>query len=112
MLSLLLNHDGHQVELAYSGERGLEMVKDLGPDAVSCDIGLPGSMNGYDIAPAIRQNEALKDTFSIALSGYVHEGDKRMSRDAGFDAHLVKPMCHREFESVLRKVAEKSVVSC
>jgi len=112
MLSLLLNHDGHQVELAYSGERGLEMVKGLKPDAVICDIGLPGSMNGYDIARAIRQDEALKETFLIALSGYGQEGDKRMSRDAGFDAHLVKPMCHREFESVLRKVAEKSAINC
>lgn len=88
------------------------MVKDLKPDAVICDIGLPGSMNGYDIARVIRQDEALKETFLIALSGYGQEGDKRMSRDAGFDTHLVKPMCHREFESVLRKVAEKSAINC
>ena len=49
-------------------------------------------LNGYDACRRIREQPGGKDTFIVALTGWGQEDDKRRSREAGFDAHLVKPV--------------------
>ena len=90
-LRMLLEVAGHETTVAHSGSAGVATAKAWGPDVVLCDIGLPGAMSGYDVARALRQDLATATTHMIALTGYGQTEDYRRSREAGFDAHLVKP---------------------
>ena len=69
----------------------IEVAAAFRPNTILLDIGLPG-MNGIEACRAIR-SQAGGDTIQIAaLTGWGQEDDQRRSRDAGFDAHLVKPV--------------------
>lgn len=103
MLGLLLGASGHKVNMAYDGPSGFDLVGRIRPDAVICDIGLPGSMSGYDVVRAIRSEPGIADTVSIALSGYGQDNDRRESAAAGFDAHLVKPVSYADLENTLKQ---------
>ena len=82
---------GHEVATAHTGPDGLEAARDHRPDFILLDIGLPG-MDGYEVAARLRQDECCKDAVIIAVSGYGQEEDRRRSREAGFDHHLIKPL--------------------
>lgn len=99
-LRALLTHFGHQVYLAHDGPAGLEQVAALRPDVVLCDIGLP-SMDGYEVARAIRRNEELKGVYLVALTGYARPEDVQRVADAGFDRHLRKPLSLAILQQVL-----------
>jgi CheY-like chemotaxis protein len=66
------------------------LARELRPDVVLCDIGLP-DLDGYEVARALRREEALRGTRLVALSGYAQPEDRERARAAGFDAHLAKP---------------------
>jgi CheY-like chemotaxis protein/nitrogen-specific signal transduction histidine kinase len=85
-----LELDGHAVEVAGSGPEGIRTARTFRPDAVLCDIGLPG-MSGYEIARELRADLALRSATLIALSGYALPEDVDRAREAGFDLHLAKP---------------------
>jgi two-component system, chemotaxis family, CheB/CheR fusion protein len=86
----LLELDGHTVDVALDGTRGLEKVGVFRPDVILCDIGLPG-VDGYQLATALKANAALGGAFLVAMTGYALPEDKRRALDAGFDGHLAKP---------------------
>ena len=86
----LLELDGHTVDVALDGTRGLEKVGVFRPDVILCDIGLPGT-DGYQLAAALKADAALGSAFLVAMTGYALPEDKRRALDAGFDAHLAKP---------------------
>ncbi len=90
-LRLLLQYIGHEVEVAYNGPDGVQCAKQLHPDLVLCDLGLPG-MTGFDVARALRNEPATATVRLIAVSGYGQDEDQRRARAAGFDDHLVKPL--------------------
>jgi PAS domain S-box-containing protein len=90
-LSDLLRILGHTVEVAYDGPTALELAEAHPPDVVVCDIGLPG-MSGYDVARALRRLPAPSAPRLVALSGYAQGEDRQRAHDAGFDAHLAKPV--------------------
>ncbi|WP_437281581.1 PAS domain-containing protein [Sorangium sp. So ce375] len=90
-LEMLLTLSGYEVETAFDGPTGLTAARKRPPDVVLCDLGLPGGMDGYDVARAIRAEPSLASTRLVALSGYGQDEDRRRSREAGFDKHLVKP---------------------
>ncbi len=81
-----------------SGEEGLKKAKELHPKVILCDIGMDG-MNGYDLAKQIKNDNNLKDTYLIAISGYNSDSDIKLSQEAGFDMHLGKPI---EFETLIK----------
>jgi CheY-like chemotaxis protein len=58
---------------------------------VLCDIGLPGAMDGYGVARALRAAPGTPSVYLIALTGYGQDDDRRRALEAGFDAHLTKP---------------------
>ena len=89
-LKMLLEVFGYEVTVAYTGPSGVEAAKAWRPDAVVCDIGLPG-LDGYGVARALRRHPATAKARLIAVTGYGGEEDRRQSREAGFDAHLTKP---------------------
>ena len=77
--------------VAHDGPTALAAVRALRPHAVLLDIGLP-RLDGLQVARAIRQEAALRQVRLVALTGYDDERHRRLSRDAGFDQHLVKPI--------------------
>jgi signal transduction histidine kinase len=89
--ALLLRAAGCTVHLAYDGEEAIRSAKNLHPDAVLLDIGLP-KIDGYQVAERIRAEPGNRETFIVALSGYGHEEFRRQSARAGFDCHVVKPI--------------------
>jgi PAS domain S-box-containing protein len=103
-LAMLLKMSGHEVQIAYDGPSALEMAAAMLPDVMLLDIGLPG-LTGYEVAEQIRQDERLKHTVLVALTGYGREADRQFSQHAGFDYHLVKPADFREVEKILATVS-------
>ncbi len=91
LLRKVLLRIGLHVEVAHTGEDALACYRTQHPDAVVCDIGLPGEMTGYDVARAIRGtgDDAVA---LVALTGYGRPEDRDLARSAGFDAHLTKPV--------------------
>lgn len=85
----LLSLHGYEVRTAYDGPSALEAAVHFAPHVCVLDIGLP-VMDGYEVARRLRQ--CVLDLRLIAISGYGRDGDQRRSQEAGFDAHLVKPV--------------------
>jgi signal transduction histidine kinase/DNA-binding response OmpR family regulator len=103
-MRMLLTLAGHQVQVAGTGSAGVEAARQFHPEVVLCDIGLPGGMDGYAVARALRQDLELNSPYLIALTGYGQAGDKDRSRQAGFDVHLIKPVDYGELERLLESV--------
>ena len=99
-LAMLLEESGHEVWTAHDGPTALQAAIDNRPDAVLLDIGLP-SMDGNEVAKRIRQHPKLKNIVLVATTGYGQESDRRRSREAGFDHHLVKPVELATLEKLL-----------
>lgn len=83
---------GCTVDIAADADAALAALARGRPDLVLCDIGLPGEMSGLDLARAIRRDPAHHGIRLVALTGYGTAGDRSASSDAGFDAHLTKPI--------------------
>jgi CheY-like chemotaxis protein len=98
---------GHEVVVAPDGIEGLERARRFQPAVVLCDIGLPG-MDGYEVARAFREDNELKDTRLVALTGYAQPDDVQRAAAAGFDQHLAKPASFATLEEVLLAPAGRS----
>ncbi|PYS56180.1 MAG: hypothetical protein DMG13_00760 [Acidobacteria bacterium] len=90
-LAMMLEIMGHEVRMAHDGLEALEAAIDFQPDVVLLDIGMP-RLNGYDTARRIRQEPWGKNVLLVAVTGWGQETDKRQTKEAGFDLHLVKPI--------------------
>lgn len=90
-LGMLLGLMGNEVRTVHDGQRAVETAEDFRPEVVLLDIGLP-RLNGWDAARTLRQKPWSQETILIALTGWAQESDRRRSREAGFDHHLVKPV--------------------
>jgi CheY-like chemotaxis protein len=91
-LASLLESKGHEVRIAYDGEAAVQAAREFHPDVVVLDIGMP-ALNGYEAARQIRAgNGGGKPPVLIALTGWGHEADRALTKEAGFDHHLVKPI--------------------
>ena len=99
-LADLLELSGHRVTLAHDGRSGIALARELRPQVILCDIGLP-DMSGYDVARTLRADEALRGTRLVALSGYAQPEDREQAKEAGFDAHLPKPPPLDRLEALL-----------
>ncbi len=87
----LLEFLNHKTICAFSGETGVEIARELHPDVILCDIGLPG-ISGYEVAKRVCCYQDLKDVYMIAISGYAQQEDIEKSGKAGFRCHLAKPV--------------------
>ena len=99
-LRLLLESLGHRVIEAGDGQHGLALALHHRPEVVLIDLGLPG-LDGYEVARALRSSPAGKTTALIAVTGYGQADDRRRSKEAGFDAHLVKPVSQSLLSSLI-----------
>jgi CheY-like chemotaxis protein len=102
-LAMLLTMTGHEARTAHSGAEALETARDYLPRVVLLDIGLP-QMDGYEVARQLRRRPELAGVVLLAMTGYGQEEDRRRSREAGFDHHLVKPVDPNELQDLLRRL--------
>ncbi|MEV4782015.1 ATP-binding protein [Burkholderia sp. LMU1-1-1.1] len=99
-LGALLESHGHVVSVAYDGQSALDNAAAFLPEFAFLDIGLP-SINGYDLARALRALPALRHTALVAVTGWGQQKDRDLAKEAGFDAHLVKPVGFEQIEAML-----------
>jgi PAS domain S-box-containing protein len=90
-LALLLQITGNETHLAHDGSAALAAAERHRPDLVLLDIGLP-ELNGYEVCRQVRAQPWGREMVMIALTGWGQDEDRRKSREAGFDGHLVKPV--------------------
>jgi signal transduction histidine kinase len=90
-LGTMLELNGHQVFRATNGELALEAAARHQPDIALLDVGMP-RLDGYEVARRIRAQDWGRDTVLVAVTGWGQDADRRRSREAGFDLHLVKPL--------------------
>ncbi len=100
MLSLL----GNDTRTAHDGLQALELAEAFRPDVILLDIGLP-KLNGYDACRRIRRESWGRGMLIVAATGWGGEDDRRRSREAGFDHHLVKPVDPVQLQELLRGAA-------
>ena len=99
-LSILLGLEGHSTRIATDGLEAVEIAEQLRPDVIVLDIGMP-RLNGLDACRRIRRQSWSAGTLLIALSGWSQDADLKRSEEAGFDAHLVKPVDHDALRKLL-----------
>jgi two-component system, chemotaxis family, CheB/CheR fusion protein len=101
-LAMLLKLSGHEVHTAHDGLEAVEAAARLELDVILLDIGLP-RLDGYEAARRIRQQPRREGLTLVALTGWGQEEDRRRSREAGFDAHMVKPV---DLDALFRLLVE------
>jgi len=106
ILCALLEAAGHSAEPVHDGLQALRRVENVRPDLAILDIGMP-SLNGYEVARAIRATPANDAIMLAALTGWGGELDRERSKSSGFDAHLTKPAAAGDLERILAQAAAR-----
>ena len=89
-LAFMLHAAGHEVRAAYDGGDALQMAETFHPEVALLDLGMP-EPSGYEVARRIREQDWGKNCTLIAITGWGRERDRQLTREAGFDHHLIKP---------------------
>jgi two-component system, chemotaxis family, CheB/CheR fusion protein len=100
-LATLLQISGNETALAHDGLAAVKMAEQFRPDVVLMDIGLP-RLDGHEAARRIREQSWGKEVVLVALTGWGQEEDRRRSKEAGFDEHMVKPV---DYETLMHFLA-------
>ena len=101
-LAMLLRLFGNDVRSVYDGRLALEVATAYRPDVVLLDIGLPG-LDGLQVCRFLRKQAGTSLPFIIAMTGYGQEEDQRRSKEAGFNAHMVKPVDLETLQELLSR---------
>jgi len=104
-LATLLRLYGHEVSVVHSGTGVIPQMQACSPEVVLLDIGLP-SLDGYEVARLVRRQQGFENVPLIAMTGYGQEADRQQSRQAGFDAHLVKPIDPDRLQDLLLRLGK------
>jgi signal transduction histidine kinase len=104
-LTLQLQLAGHEVRTAHDGVEAVELAKTFDPDIVLLDLGMP-KMDGYEAARQLRLSPTTSRAKLIALTGWGQQQDRDRTTDAGFDAHLVKPVAEAQLFKALTLAVE------
>lgn len=99
-LATLLRITGNEIAMAHDGLAAIAAAEQFQPDLVLLDIGLP-KLSGYEVARRIREQPWGRSMVLVAATGWGQEEDRRKSREAGFDHHLVKPISHDRLGQIL-----------
>jgi PAS domain S-box-containing protein len=106
-LAMLLHIAGNETLTVHDGLEALAAAESFRPDLVLLDIGLP-KLNGYDVCRRLREQPRGKGMTLVALTGWGLEEDRRLSKEAGFDHHMVKPV---DFDALIGLLAELQPVA-
>jgi CheY-like chemotaxis protein/anti-sigma regulatory factor (Ser/Thr protein kinase) len=107
-LAMLLEDFGADVRTAGDGQAALDELEAFRPSVMLLDIGMP-AMDGLEVARRVRQRRDSRDLTVIALSGWGQDEDRRRSREAGIDYHLVKPVDLVELAQLLTALAPAGI---
>lgn len=99
-LALLLEFSGHDVQVAGDGYEAVRKAEAHRPEVILLDLFMPG-IDGYEVCRRLRTRAWAASARIIALTGWGDDENRRRSRDAGFDLHLVKPVDPDELERLL-----------
>jgi two-component system CheB/CheR fusion protein len=102
-LATLLTLTGNKMQTAHDGLEAVEAAALFRPDVVLLDLSLP-KLNGYDACRRIRQQPWGKNMMLVALTGWGQDEDRRQSKEAGFDHHMVKPL---ELSALMKLLASR-----
>ncbi len=102
-LAIILEFAGHEVHSVHDGLGAVDAAGEFRPEVILLDIGLPG-LSGLDVARHIRQEPWGAEVSLVALTGWGQEEDRRNTQEAGFDAHLVKPVEHADLMALLERM--------
>jgi PAS domain S-box-containing protein len=103
-LAELLRLEGNEVKIAHDGLKAVEVAENFRPAVVLLDIGMP-KLNGYEAARKIREQPWGKNMVLIAVTGWGQEKDRNRSREAGFNAHLLKPVNYSELSQLISSLS-------
>jgi CheY-like chemotaxis protein len=106
-LAMMLRLMGNDTATAHDGIQAIETAAAFRPDMILLDIGMP-RLNGYDTARRIRGEAWGQGVVLVALTGWSQEEDRRLSQEAGFDLHLVKPVDPAILEKLLATLPSQS----
>lgn len=101
-LALLLELDGHDVAVAYDGDTALQACAARTPDIALLDIGMP-NIDGYELARRLRAQSWGREIQLVAVTGWGQQADRVRALDAGFDAHLTKPVSAQALASIVAR---------
>ena len=104
-LARLLSIIGHEACMAHDGGEAVAMAETYRPGVILLDIGLP-VMNGYEVARTIRRHPWGTDIMIVALTGWGQVEDRKRSKEAGIDHHLVKPVEAHALQDLLFRTAQ------
>jgi len=90
-IAMLVEELGASTRIAHDATTGLQALDESVPDVVFLDIGMPG-IDGYETCRQMRRRPSNKAPVIIAVTGWGQPQDKQRALDAGFDAHLTKPV--------------------
>jgi signal transduction histidine kinase len=107
-LAAMLRLQGHQVETAHDGLEALRLAPGFAPHVILLDLGMP-NLNGYETANRIREQAWGRDIALVALTGWGQPKDRKRTVEAGFDAHLVKPVDETTLLKTLHEVAPQDM---
>jgi CheY-like chemotaxis protein len=105
-LSMLLALDGHEVHKANDGGRALALARELRPDLLLLDVGMP-VMNGLEVATAVRAERWSDATRIVALTGWGKDEDRQRALAAGFDRHMTKPVDPEALRHLLAELGDQ-----
>jgi PAS domain S-box-containing protein len=100
-LGMLLEMNGYNVTVGHSGEEALRFARQIQPDAMILDIGMP-DITGYEVARRVRMERWGSEVYLIAATGWGQHEDRSRAITAGFDYHLTKPVDPDEVQKLLR----------
>jgi signal transduction histidine kinase/ActR/RegA family two-component response regulator len=104
-LAMLLTMMGHEVRAAHDGEQAVEQAEKFRPDLILMDVGMP-TLDGLQAATRIRSMEWGASPVIVALTGWGQDADRKRSKDAGCDVHLVKPLDFDRLTVLLTQLAQ------
>jgi len=110
VLSEALACMGYATRVAHDGPGALRVAREFMPQVALLDIGLP-AMDGYELAERLRSEPELADISLVAITGYGQQSDRMRSREAGFDAHLVKPIDIEQLAALVRALPRRDDVT-
>lgn len=102
-LAMLLELKGHTVRIAYDGQQALDIAPRFAPHLAVIDLAMP-KMDGFATLAGLRAHPELAATMYAAMTGFGHASDVERTREAGFHAHLVKPVELALFDDLLARV--------
>jgi PAS domain S-box-containing protein len=100
-LSRVLRLSAHEVRVVHDGLAALAAAREMNPDVVLLDIGLP-ELDGLEVARSLRRRADGPRPLLVAITGFGQAEDRARTAAAGFDHHLTKPVDPKQLQTLMQ----------